>query len=85
MSINLVLDEVHTERLKQNEKWGEQNHNDFIWTAILGEEFGEVAQQALWAHFDNDGPTEKGGNSVRKELIQVAAVAVAWIECIDRR
>ena len=86
MTTSGVLDEVYHERDHQNAKWGEQNHNDFIWTAILGEEVGETAQQALWAHFDNDEPKGPGNaNSVREELIQVAAVAVAWIECIDRR
>lgn len=74
-----VLSEVRAERGRQDAKWGEQNHNDFVWGAILGEEVGEAQQQALWLHF------EKGEGDVRGELIQAAAVIVAWIECIDRR
>jgi len=42
---------------------------------ILGEEFGEACEAALM-----EVDTE-----LRKELIQVAAVAVNWIESIDSR
>jgi hypothetical protein len=47
---------------------------------ILGEEVGEVQQEALeiWA---GDG----NRCALQEELIQVAAVAVAWYKCIDRR
>lgn len=44
------------------------------WDAILAEEVGEVLQ-AL----------DEGPERTREELVQVAAVAVAWIEAIDRR
>lgn len=43
---------------------------------VLGEEFGEVAN-ALLEH--------RGDEALRTELIQVAAVAVAWVEAIDAR
>lgn len=42
--------------------------------AVLGEEFGEVAREVV-EHGDD--------RELRKELVQVAAVAVAWIEAID--
>src|SRR5258708_27176055 len=47
----------------------------------LGEEFGEVCQAVLEeADLSYDKhPTM----SVRKELVQIAAVAVAWVESID--
>jgi len=92
-----VLDEVAVERLNQNAKWGEQNHPDgtgwlcgpdpglakkryedakaartLTWLEILDEEFAEAL-------------AEKDQGRLREELIQVAAVAVAWVECIDRR
>lgn len=44
--------------------------------AVLGEEFGEVARALL------EG---KGDGELRGELVQVAAVAVAWVEAIDAR
>lgn len=74
------------ERQRQEDKWGQQNHNDFEWCAILGEEFGEaakhVADQRI-ADGDIVGTTEE--EMLREELVQVAAVAVAWVEAIDRR
>lgn len=90
-----VLDDVLEERMLQNRKWGEQNHPDRrglwytraaeleqaaresleagpSWAAILAEEVGEALQE--------DDPAK-----LRAELLQVAAVAVAWVEAIDRR
>lgn len=43
-------------------------------SVVLGEEFGEVCKAVL-EHTPN----------LRDELIQVAAVAVAWAEAIDRK
>ena len=42
-----VLDEVHKERWKQEQKWGPQHHSKERWFAILGEEVGEVANTIL--------------------------------------
>lgn len=77
-----VLLEVSAERNRQDTKWDEQDHGDFVWGAILGEEVGEAHQAALEFEF---GDSENPNADLRKELIQVAAVAVAWIECLDRR
>lgn len=74
-----VLEDVEIERLKQHQKWGEQNHDIYRWLAILTEEVGEAAQAALHAEFES-GAAEK----VREEMIQVAAVAVQIVECLDR-
>lgn len=78
-----VLDLVAEERKRQDKKWGEQNHHPMEWLAILGEEVGEANKAALEAHFDG---YERTGNlsDYREELIQVAAVAVAMVECLDR-
>lgn len=73
-----VLYEVGRERRRQDEKWGEQNHDDLFWLGILGEEFGEVSKAII-----EGGPF--GPTLLRNELIQVAAVAVSWVEAIDRR
>jgi len=77
--MNDILKEIKKERVKQDNKWGEQNHSPSDWLMILGEEVGEVNKAALEAKFG-------GGTLIeyRKELIQVAAVAVAMIECYDR-
>lgn len=46
---------------------------DGVRTLVLGEEFGEVCKAVL-----------EGDRGLRAELVQVAAVAVAWVEKIDR-
>lgn len=77
-----VLGEVAAERERQDRKWGDQSGNtDLVWSAVLTEETGEVAQAILKSQFE-------GGKTiadVRAELIQVAAVAVAHVEAIDTR
>lgn len=78
----MILAEVVDERISQDEKWGEQNHDPVWWSAILTEEVGEVAQAALKLRFGAD--YEKRLAHYREECVQVAAVAVAMIECIDR-
>jgi NTP pyrophosphatase (non-canonical NTP hydrolase) len=79
-----VLQEVLAERIRQDAKWGEQNGHDFEWVSILTEEVGEAAQAANEANF-RSGKTRGDYTHLRAELVQVAAVAVAWIEAIDRR
>lgn len=44
--LDLIIDAVRAERERQDEIWGEQNHDAFRWLSILTEEVGEVAQAA---------------------------------------
>lgn len=93
-----VVADVVRERVRQDAKWGEQNHPDGTghddwafhrdlavqrceehfrqgvgtWADVLGEEFFEAL-------------AEEDPAALRGELIQVAAVAVAWCEAIDRQ
>lgn len=71
----LVLTDVDVERDCQEAKWGEQNNSALMWITILVEEVGEAAKEAFEADLQK----------MRAELVQVAAVAVAAIECIDRQ
>lgn len=73
MSQAIVISQIIDERRRQDEKWGAQHHGPDGWLAILTEELGEVAKAIL----------EGRGFGYRDELIQVAAVAVAAIECLD--
>lgn len=92
-----VCGEIIAERCRQDERFGEQNHPDgtgldfddiraeearfgcellaksgaLTWRAILREEVAE-------AFAESDPP------KLREELLQVAAVAVAWVQAIDR-
>lgn len=65
---------IAEERLAQQKKWGTQNHLATYWAGILGEEFGEVCRCIIEGDFA----------AARNELIQVAAVAVAFYESLDR-
>lgn len=110
-----VYEEVQTERVRQNEKWGEQNHpiidpdtfthggvsfagrevcewygvpsekdaceayecavsrGDVAWADVLIEELAEALEAAT-----------RSESEARAELVQLAAVAIAAVECIDR-
>lgn len=66
-AIKLVLGE----RKRQDEKWGaDRNLDDMTWLTILTEEVGETAETIL-----------KELPSTQAELVQVVAVALAWLEC----
>lgn len=90
-----VLNDVLRERERQNNKWGVQNHNAVEWIAILTEEVGEASKEAVDFHFANGDvdPALKAGlnlqrirlDNYRKELIQVAAVAIQAVESLDRQ
>jgi malonyl CoA-acyl carrier protein transacylase len=95
-----VLGEVERERLRQDELWGEQNWSDgedafrpaYAEVAQMFQELNpyRAADGTLtWSHILGEEVAEAVAESdvvkLREELVQVAAVAVAWIECIDRR
>lgn len=77
---------IEAERERQDDKFGEQNHDPFKWLAILGEEVGEANKAALEAEFALHKGFDGSGNfeNYIKELIQIAAVAVSMIECFQR-
>lgn len=74
-----IFHEIGIERNRQDQKWGEQNHDPADWCTILGEEIGEVNKAAFEAKMGFGKWIE-----YRKELIQSAAVAVAMVQCFDR-
>jgi NTP pyrophosphatase (non-canonical NTP hydrolase) len=82
---------VLTERLHQEGKWGEQNHDPFIYLTILMEEVGELSEAALEAFTepgDNPGANLTRQSAaychMREEAVHTAAVALALLECLDR-
>lgn len=79
-----IFEEIKVERLKQDVKWGIQNHKPIEWIAILTEEVGEVSKAALEEHFKKCYWDLTMLKEYRKELIQVAAVAIAMIESLER-
>lgn len=74
MSLRRVLAAVIAERQRQDAKWGEQNHTPEKWFVILAEEFGEVAR----AIYEGDL------KHAQTELVEVAAVAVAMMQSMER-
>lgn len=69
-----VLDQILAERKRQDSKWGDQRKlSAETWLRILGEEFGEACKAA----------NDRAPRNYRKELVQIAAVAVAAIESHD--
>ena len=69
-----VFETIAAERREQDERWGAERHLDLrLWTTVLAEEFGEVARAVL----------ENNPEELRRELVQVAAVCVAWLESGD--
>ena len=72
-----ILEAIRLERLRQDEIWGpEQDHDSGTWLAILTEEVGEVSKSLL--------SMKDPAKLTEKELVEVAAVSVAWLEAIDR-
>ena len=81
------------QRLTDNlDKWGHQALTPHQWLAILTEEAGEAAKEANAWHWPHPDPattyheaTQQALARLRHELLDVAAVAVAAVEDMDRR
>jgi hypothetical protein len=92
-----VYDEIAAERARQDERWGEQNHPlgaspVFAPNADAARRECDAAAASgtvTWRHivleelWEALAETEPG--AARGELVQLGAVVVAMIECIDRR
>ena len=93
-----VLGEIGAERMAQDARFGEQNHADGTgsasdrWAANNARIECDLATEAAeltWKHILREEVAEALAESdamrLRTELVQVAAVAAAWVESIDRR
>ena len=85
-----IISEVLAERRRQDEKWGEQNHDDAVWALIFGEEFGEVQKEIYERHMMDlaVGPgreTDEIEERLQREIVQMVAVGFNWLECRARR
>lgn len=74
-----VLMDVQKERRSQDAKWGDQSgHEDLLWAAIHGEEYGEVCAAIL-------GQKDTDPEDLYAELVQLAATCVAHAEALRVR
>lgn len=71
-----VYDEIRLERMRQDEKWGGPDHDD---EHLVHNWSYSINQHANAAYF---APSSEES---RRELVQVAALAVAAIESLDRK
>lgn len=96
-----VLRDITKERERQDAKWGEQNHPsvtesptraEAAWIARVACDEAAKVGKLTWEHIaleEFHEALEQGAASddvkLREELVQCAAVFVAWIECLDRK
>ena len=75
-----VIADIRTERRNQFLKWGFQAHDLPTWLVILNEELGELSEEILKAKFIPGPPRPQ----LRAEAVQVAAVAAAIVQYLDK-
>ncbi len=99
--INDIAGEIVEERLAQHEKWGQQDHPSSYseltivqagheadhWKRVNDArvETGTLSWDGILLEEVYEALAEKDDAKRREELVQVAAVAAAEIEAIDRR
>lgn len=74
-----IFMEINSERMRQDRKWGaiaSRSHQHMYWMTVLVEEVGEVAK-AIWEVVSGRSSDRA---PIKTELIQCAAVIVAWLE-----
>lgn len=76
MTVIQILEEIHAERLHQDQKWGgpehDDQHNFFQWMLFICNRSCKPIE-----HHNPE--------SIRRHLVEIAALAVAAIEAFDRR
>lgn len=79
-----IVADVEDECAEQHDKWGVQEHSQLYWLGILVEEVGEVAKAIIEAGLPGRRRNPATVVDLRTELVQVAAVAISMIACLDR-
>ena len=92
-----ILQSVRDERVRQDKRWGEQNHPNGTGTIFLkfvskdrraetdrAFAAGEVTWRDILEEEVAEALAEAGGDDLRAELVQVMAVCAAWIEATYR-
>ena len=79
---DLILELIREERIFQEDKYGKQAHTFGEWLGILVSQCGSVASAVTYLLCQDINERGKR-NYLKKNLIQVAAVAVAWLESLE--
>lgn len=92
-----ILTDIIAERQRQDAKWGPQSHpngtdaDNTAWAEAVKDRVEEKADLGTVTWFDildeevAEASAEEDAERLRTELIQSAAVIVAWVEDIDRK
>lgn len=76
-----AVEDVLDERIRQDDTWGVQNHHPAYWLAIIGKQVGQFGTAVLNREWWTD--RDKATKRMREEAVQMTAVGLAIIECID--
>ena len=95
--IDKIFEEIRAERIRQHEKWGEQNHPMLPETvkkenlAARLKQIRTFNDESIWSSWYSilgeevlEAFLEESSVKQREEMVQVAAVAVQIIEYLDR-
>lgn len=94
-----VVTDVESERRRQITLWGDQSHPDGTFATdesrwqrdsdrsqtMVAMHYGTLTWRHILQEEVSEAFAEEDAHLLRAELIQVAAVAVAWVEDIDRK
>lgn len=75
-----IMYDTVRERVRQDEKWGVQNHRADTWATIIGEEYGEMCKAVNEFGFN---PTPETEQDIYTEAIQTMASCMAMLECME--
>ena len=77
------------ERKRQDDKWGQQDHDLGVWMEILTEELGEMSKENLALRFADPDMHDELKKVIRadrlKEAVHAAAVMHAIVEYLVRQ
>lgn len=79
------IKDVLKERQRQLDKFGPQDRPPFEWFLILSEEVGEVAKECVEIQFDDAKHPHADPERYYKEMVEVAAVALAALQNYNQR
>lgn len=81
-AMTVAVDEAVAERVRQDARWGREfpGRPHSHWLAILTEEVGEAAEAVCQTEIPSPEQDQKTRADLYREVVQVAAVALSWLE-----